>query len=97
MDPKAFNNFVKPLMRYSVRLEREYLKPQIKDCKHCELKVIDQRIVAKVYRFGSPQQHVKHTCKNCKSILYDESLKPKKHKTLNILEKESNTDHDRSC
>jgi hypothetical protein len=80
MDPQAFNHKVKPLLKYNKKREREFLRPQIKQCEHCPCLVKDQTIVAKPYRVGSALQHYKHICYPCKAILFDGSIAPKKRR-----------------
>jgi len=74
MDPKQFNELVKPLMRWSKKTSTWMVKPQVKTCEYCLNKVVNPRVYCRGYQLGTPEAHLKHKCV-CRQLIYDGSIK----------------------
>ena len=75
MDKTKFNEIVKPLLQYNRRSERDYLIHTHKACEYCYKLVKGQTIICEPYRWGTPVQHLRHRCQQCKVIIFDGSMK----------------------
>jgi hypothetical protein len=95
MDKELFRQLTQNLIKYNPRQERDVLiKPTTaKTCEYCAKPVVDQRITCEAYKLGTPDQHFKHKCLNCRCVIYDGSFKftPRVIRPINYQVKSSVT------
>ena len=77
MDPEKFHALTAHLLKYNAKMERHVLITDLteKPCVYCPKEIANQRITCEAHRLGTPNQHFKHKCQNCKMIVYDGSSK----------------------
>lgn len=75
MDRDEFKKKTQHWLRFSPRNDREVLvkSKEPRDCEYCDKQVVNQTIVAEVYRLGTPWQHFRHKCKSCNCFVFDAS------------------------
>jgi RNA polymerase subunit RPABC4/transcription elongation factor Spt4 len=86
MNPEKFNEITQPLLKYNKKAERDQLKVEYRACEHCYKMVRGQRILCEVYRLGTPGQHFRHRCQQCKAVIFDGSMKKDCNRRPNLLE-----------
>lgn len=75
MDRDEFKKKTEHLICFNARKDRDVLvkSKQARACEYCDKTVVNQTIVAEVYRLGTRWQHFRHRCKNCNCFVYDGS------------------------
>ena len=75
MDQKKFNLLVEPMTKWQPRLLQLQVVAPLKPCEYCNVIIKNQVVLCAAYKLGTPYQHFKHQCYNCKAVLFDGSVK----------------------
>jgi len=91
MKPEQFKQATEHLLKWHPKEERHYLAPRLEVCEDCHKAVkAPRRVVCELYRMGTPYEHFRHTCRNCKQVVFSGRSKRERKKTGYLMPPELN-------